>query len=329
MFGVFIRALAVALMFFPALASAQSPVRAFPPGMFQNRAALDAAAGGGGYTGPGDVISSSKAWYGFRAYNATYATALGNIADLVDTATGAASCTMVAKSNGDADVSSLSCVGGTLSVTTFCTVTHVAGCSISKLYDQSGANGCTGTIPCDAAQTTHANRPVFTLSGANSKPGMQCTGASTLYLKNSSFVSSTSQPFSVSWVAERTGAFTSFGDVFTGLNGGSQFGFGNSANTALFFAGTVVTASATDSAFHAVQSLANGASSSGLVDGTTTGTINIGASGLSSDIGLCASSNGTGNPGTLIFEEAGFWSGDKSASFGSMHSNQSSYYGTP
>jgi hypothetical protein len=48
MFGVFVRVLAVAFALFPALALAQSPVLpGFPPGVFQSRAALDAAPSGG------------------------------------------------------------------------------------------------------------------------------------------------------------------------------------------------------------------------------------------------------------------------------------------
>jgi hypothetical protein len=41
----------------------QSPVmNGFPPGSFRNGAALTPAAGGGGYTGPGDVVSGACAW---------------------------------------------------------------------------------------------------------------------------------------------------------------------------------------------------------------------------------------------------------------------------
>ena len=47
MFGVFVRALAGALALFPALAFAQSsPLPGFPPGVFQSRAAIDAAPSG-------------------------------------------------------------------------------------------------------------------------------------------------------------------------------------------------------------------------------------------------------------------------------------------
>ncbi len=41
MYGAFIRTLVFALVLFPVLAIAQSPIRAFPPGTFQNRAAID------------------------------------------------------------------------------------------------------------------------------------------------------------------------------------------------------------------------------------------------------------------------------------------------
>ena len=48
MFGAFIRSLVFALALFPALAFAQQPVLpGFPPGVFQNRGAIDAAPSSG------------------------------------------------------------------------------------------------------------------------------------------------------------------------------------------------------------------------------------------------------------------------------------------
>lgn len=43
---------------------------------------VQAVPSGGGYLGPGNVVSGASAWYGVRAYNQTYATALGNALQL-------------------------------------------------------------------------------------------------------------------------------------------------------------------------------------------------------------------------------------------------------
>jgi hypothetical protein len=61
---------------------AEAQLLGFPPGMFQNRAALDAPAAPS-YTGPGDVISGATAFYSCaRAYNAAYATQPATCASL-------------------------------------------------------------------------------------------------------------------------------------------------------------------------------------------------------------------------------------------------------
>ena len=56
-------------LFFASAVLAQSvPLPGFPPGVFDNRAAL--APAGVSYTGPGNVVSGASAWWGLRAYNA-------------------------------------------------------------------------------------------------------------------------------------------------------------------------------------------------------------------------------------------------------------------
>ncbi|THD56752.1 MAG: hypothetical protein E8A46_02600, partial [Bradyrhizobium sp.] len=152
-FLTFLIALAAIVFAVVSPASADSCSRAF--GYQGGTGCNSVIAGGGGYTGPGDIITFTN-WYGLRAYNGAYATATGNIADIVDTATGAASCTIVAKTTGDADLSTAYCTGS-VSVTTFCTVTHAAGCSVKKLYDQVGTNHLT--------QATLTSMPLLVLSG--------------------------------------------------------------------------------------------------------------------------------------------------------------------
>ena len=56
----------IALSLFLALALAQSsPIAAFPPGVFQNRAAIDVPAATSSYVGPGDVLLGASSWWGF------------------------------------------------------------------------------------------------------------------------------------------------------------------------------------------------------------------------------------------------------------------------
>jgi hypothetical protein len=221
----------------------QSPVmNGFPPGTFQNRAALNPASGGGGYTGPGDV-TSFVVWGGLRAYSAAYAASLGNIAEITDTATGTTFCTVVSKSNGDADLTSLSCVGGTVSVTTFCTVTHPAGCSFHILYDQTG-NGHNYT------NATLANMPILVFSGLGSHPILQMTTSQNLATN----VITQAQPLSMSMIAERTSG-TSFG-VILGATGSNPSVAFHGANLATLDAGSFSTDVAqTDNQWHSFQAV--------------------------------------------------------------------------
>ncbi len=74
--------LAFALAFFPALAFAQSPISAFPPGTFQNRAALDAAG------------SSTPFAIAFGAVN-TNTSPVGNVFTFTSVAIGTAAATRI------------------------------------------------------------------------------------------------------------------------------------------------------------------------------------------------------------------------------------------
>jgi hypothetical protein len=150
----------------------------FPPGVLLGRGALDAAVVPS-YTGPGDVQPSPIYFQSCTfAVTAAYAAGNGNACDLVDTATGLASCTLKFASNGIQDLSSNLCVGGTVSVTTFCTVTHPAGCSVTKAYDQTG-NGH------DFVEATLVNMPIFTFNALGTLAMMTSDGTVDRFLANS------------------------------------------------------------------------------------------------------------------------------------------------
>lgn len=267
------------------------------------------------YTGPGDVVSGANGWWGFRAYNATYASALGNIADIVDAATGAATCTMKANSTGDADLASLSCAGGTVSVTTFCTVTHVTGCKITKLYDQTGGGN-------PLTQATLANMPILTLNAIGSKPCATIDGS--IFSIRSTSGSGLTSTGTFSTVADRTTFNSNFGGIIQANLGGP--GYSSSANTGVLFQGSVATFPMPDNVFHALQSIFNGASSIAYMDGTNNTGLNPGSTSFASNYTLGEINGGFNFPGLIC--EAGAWvalfTGTNNSN---MNTNQHSYWG--
>lgn len=273
----------------------------FPPGVFQDRGALDGAAASG-FQGAGDTVSGAIAWGSCaRAYNAAYATAQSPLCDIVDTATGLATCTLSVGTSGFANLTALSCASGTLSVTTFCTVTHAAGCSVTKIYDQTGGTACGGA--CFWANATLAQMPTLALSGLNSLPCMSFVAASSTNMKTNGLGSTIAQPFSISAVAERT-ANIAYGNV---LGDDANWGilFSNNSGHIAMFAGGTPSAVASESTFHGIQAGA-GPTSTGFIniDGVATTGLDAGGNSASGNIFY-----GSGNnfPTTGMICEAGLW----------------------
>jgi len=176
-----------------------------------------------------------------RAYNAAYAAATKPLADIVDTTTGLATCTLSVGTNGYANLSAVVCPTGApvVSVTTFCTVTHV-GCSITKKYDQTG-NGN------HVVQATLANMPGLTLSAQN---GLPCAAGGATVALSTAGVISQALPFTLTAVAERTGSTST--QQYIMANGNSNtLRFFTAGNVAVANNSSVVLAAA-DSAFHAL-----------------------------------------------------------------------------
>jgi hypothetical protein len=301
-----------ASLLFVLVCASNAQFNSFPPGTFNNRAALYPGAGGGGFSGPGDVVSGSTAWFSTaRAYNASFAAGAGAIADLVDTATGLATCTMNIGTNGFANLSALSCAGGTLSVVTFCTVTHPAGCSITKVYDQTG-NGK------HVLNVTLSQMPNLTFNAINSLPGMTLINANADNLIASGF--SISAAYSMSTVYKRTA--TSSGAILDGNSTG--IGICGGAANQVRLGGGFIAATASDSAYHAVQGVVNGASSVLTVEGSdTTGTASGNYSAESLRVGRGSNSCTGTLDGTIM--EAGYWpSGFSGPNRTAMNTNQHS-----
>lgn len=269
---------------------------------------------GSKYSGPGDVVSGAMAWWGLRAYsNAKAGTKAANICNASDT-----NCADVnTLTNGNFDVATsqgapLNCggAGGT--------------CTVKTLYDQSGSTLCIGSTACNLTNTTIANRPTLTFNCVGALPCMTWASPTVQVLSSLGLIATQSQPFSVSAVGERTGAFTSIGDIAGGASNGFQFGFGGSANTALLYAGTITTATAADSTLHALQGLANGASSVISVDGSPTN-VSAGANTLFSGSVLTMGKNNNGLTGLVM--EQGLWGSSISSSFSALSINQHAYWG--
>ena len=202
--------------------------------------------GGAGFQGPGDIISGAVAFYSAgRAYNAAYAAAQSPLADIVDTTTGLATCTFNVGTNGFANLSAVVCPTASpiVSVTTFCTVTHV-GCSITKLYDQTG-NGN------HVVQATLANMPALTFNAQNGLPCAAGTGNAAVGLATAGSITQ-AQPVTYTSVAERSGSFTTGQYLFSNASSTARLQYATSTNTIQINNGATVSLTASDSAPHAI-----------------------------------------------------------------------------
>lgn len=268
-------------------------------------------AAGSGYQGPGDIVSGARVWYSCgRAYSASFAAGVGSICDIVDTATGLATCTIPIKANGFANLTAVVCptVSPVVSVTTFCTVTHAGGCSVAKAYDQSGnAN--------PATQATLANMPLLPLSALNSLPCPSGNGTSQV-LSSTSGVT-LNNPTTLVELSNMTSGASGF---FPAIGTSSiAIAYGNNVSVSLFagsFPGVTVT-----SAFHAgIGILAVSGNSNLVIDGTAN-SLSAGNATSTGQVGYVGQGGG-GNYFAGPVCEIGAWaSGFTSTQYGNMNSN--------
>lgn len=311
--------LCAALALFPALAAAQSPIKAFPPGAFQNRAAMDAAPVVG-YQGPGDIVSGATALGGCaRVYTAALASTSTSLCDLVSSAAPTVViCTLRGSSTGFVDLTGTYCVG-TITPATACAAAVGGICNVSKVYDQTG-NGNHWT------NATAASQPTLQFSALGGLPGLKYASASGTVLSGSTLT--IAQPFSISTVYERTSNFTTTSTILGLSSGSTIFGSNSSTNSVVFSNGTSLTATASDSAFHALQGTANGASSAIMVDGSDT-TGNAGVNSYTGGSSRFGRGSGGFTPDGIIME-AGIWpsafsAGNRTSLNTNQHSSTSGY----
>jgi hypothetical protein len=265
---------------------------------------------GNTYTGPLDVVPGAIGYWGLRCSKSSYT---GNVADVWDGLTGSTTETLITCSSG-----------GTLNTNspTAIATTCAVSCCLKTVYDQTG-NGQNATNG-----NTYPNQCALYSAGVfGTKAGMN--GNNT----NGNLIATLNSTIAQQWVISV---------VYNGANGTNQCLAGapggtsgtaqtdlSAANQAAMYAGSNVTATASDSSGHAVQFIANGALSNIDVD-STSNVLNAGTNSMATNWGLtgCYGYLGfSGNEGEVILYGSGTtWGGTQSAA---MHSNQSTYYGTP
>lgn len=310
-------------------AHAQSPMLpGFPPGTFQNRAALDASSTPPAYTGPGDCTScggSAYAWWGLRAYTAAYAASTGNIADLVAVTGGAAVCTLKAATDGTADIVGTYCGGSTVPVA--CAAASGGSCKVTKLYDQTGGGR-------DLSQATLATMPDITFGPvtglASNRPALTFSNAQ--FMATASPFGLTTQPLTMSAVSIRTAAIDNIG-MMTGdvANDAEMIYTTTTPSLAGGYAGTnpPITQAQTNNAWHSFHAAFNGASTVMNVDGSSSAAGNTGNGAITNAVYFgrdTFQSSGAYLTGRIT--EAGIWSSALTGTnMTNLYNNQKSYWG--
>lgn len=276
------------------------------------------------FAGPGDVsgFGTGFAWYSTaRAFSATFAAGTTAIADIVDSATGLATCTMKIAATGFADLTSVVCptASPTVNVVTWCTITNVAGCSITKIYDQTG-NGRHLT------NSTLAQMPLLTLNILNGLPVITCNNTGPTVMASAAVTQA--QALTVTTVYIRTANPTNVTQIIgPGSVSVMTAGPNNVANQAAINAGSNVSISTgvnADNSWNSLSGMFNNTLSAYNINGADTAGVSAGAGGFSSDtIRLCRSSTGNGVSFDGRVAESGIWALNSNATQrNSMYANQ-------
>lgn len=262
------------------------------------------------YLGPGDVVSGAVSWYGLRAYSR--ATIGSNAIRLRRTS-----------DNSEQDFATTGNSNGGVSIAA---INTFAGGStnlyVVTLYDQISSNNVT--------QSVSSNQLLFYSTGFSATlPAILGTSNAEWITRANSI--GQSQPLTISSVEKRTGNFTTQSDVLSW--NGIETTFAGTSNTVGMAraGGATVTAAASDTSWHAVNSIFSTAADGGIdVDGTrTTGSV-VSTAGIVSggDLIIAAGDTVGNNPLVGYFSEVGMWPTGFSTSQGSsMSANQHNYWG--
>lgn len=274
--------------------------------------------GGATYQGPGDINTTGVvAWWGLRAFSAAKrGSAVANVCN----STGGVDV-------GCADMVSDATTGALIPQTISGIPCPGTNCTLKILYDQSGANSCTvnsvAAQPCNVSQAVIANRPILSSTDilTTSAHSLKCSGLGVTCV----VTAGSSQPYTISAVAERTSGTAS--SVYFGDSGNFGMGMGAANTLSDYCSATGTVGSIADNAFHAIQTLCNGASGNIYVDGSAnTKSLGTAAIGTSTN-GFFLGTDAFANTFTGNIKEAGLWTGDKSAAFSVMDSKQHAFWG--
>ncbi len=279
-----------------------------------------AGGGGGGFQGIGDAASGAKAHWGVIAYSA--ATRGQAMLSLCDTA--GANCADASTDGTTGLVSSTQTRGSACGSTP-----GVDACLIQYLYDDSGANYCSGATPCKFdAFISGVGYLYFIPNAIGTIPAIKCVGASH-YAVVTPFPGY-SQPGSM--VAGVRVDVSPGGGNYAGLMnaglpfaGGSTMGFSNATIDAIRDSGSFILAPPAVSAgtfYSAIGTqAASGSSGSMSINGsTTTGTIGT-AGDPTSILQICISPDGVSYPLTASILEMAFYNADIASSVAAINTN--------
>ncbi len=250
------------------------------------------------YVGPCDISGVTCVAY-FAVQSCAQSAYSGNVIDVVDSATGNTTGTRLQCSGGtvSALVSGSACTFVTGNACSPLATTCASACTFSTVYNQMG----TGTFSNLTKPATLANRSPISLAALNSKACFSTT-ATTQGIQSTSN-STLAQPVSIMAVAQRSGNFTTTSRLVADATGGNiNLGWSTSANTIRLTAG-VATQTATDSVFHSIGGIYNGASSVAVADGTAGSPGNTTTSWNNTDLELQNDNGGAGTGSISILCE--------------------------
>lgn len=281
--------------------------------------------GGGGYVGPGNLTLTGTLvkYWGWSCVTAAYS---GNAIDLADAATGNTTGTRLQCSSGVlvALVSASACTFVTGNACSTLAVTCAISCVVVTKYEQIGTADCAVSVRCDLTQATNANRPTYTATGGAG--GKACEAYIATQTLVTTAATTINQPFSLGTLDSRTGGTASLSNIFeTNATFSGVYHSGTAANVQIYAGGLSANVAATDNAFHALQTVFNGASSIIAVDGSGT-TVSPGTNAWGTDV--LATGNGSG--GSFIgvnCEEMVFSGANSGADNTALSANQHTRFG--
>jgi len=196
------------------------------------------------YVGPGDIVAGASNWWGLRSYSS----------DKLNYRT-----VRLRRSSDNQEQDFYTTASGILNLSAITAFAGGSNLFASVLYDQAGNANLT--------QTTQSQQPQFISNNLSGTPSLRFTDAAASAMTVSSIVAT--QPFTVSWVANRTSpgvfnaTFLSANIVASGFAPTEGFLYHLAPSETDIGTGTPV------GTYHAVQNVFNGASSDLNIDGVS------------------------------------------------------------